>query len=489
MSVFKTQETYWKNLFDEEDGLSAFPYFKAADKASLARTGYQEKCICRSLSPEVSQRIMTMANHSDMAAYLILLAGIECLLYKYTDRTSLILGIPTVSKQKAGQSAVNNIVLLKNTLSNESTFKTVFGQLKEAVNDSLKNQNLPFRKMARHLSVQYNDEHMPLIHTVVSLNEIHSLQFKEDTAADTLFHFDLENNGIHLKLFYNGNLYDEHYINQIVSHLDQLLSVILFQPQAAIHTAEILPEAEKQKLLFDFNDTVRDFSGSRTVYQLFEEQAERTPEHTAVKFKNDHLTYRELNEKANRLARTLRNCGVQPDTLVAILADRSLEMIVSIIAVWKAGGAYVPLDPDYPKERLQYLLHDADADVLLVQHHLKNSLAFDGPVIDLNDETSYHADCSLLSPVAEHSHLAYVIYTSGTTGKPKGVMVEHGGIVNSLQWKKAFFRHSPADRVLVLYPYVFDAFILNFFARSSQGQLCTYCLMKRIKKHSPFKMP
>ncbi|MEC2277858.1 non-ribosomal peptide synthase/polyketide synthase [Bacillus velezensis] len=469
MSVFKTQETYWENLFDEEDGLSAFPYFKAADKASLGRTGYQEKCICRSLSPEVSQRIMTMANHSDMAAYLILLAGIECLLYKYTDRTSLILGIPTVSKQKAGQSAVNNIVLLKNTLSNESTFKTVFGQLKEAVNDSLKNQNLPFRKMARHLSVQYNDEHMPLIHTVVSLNEIHSLQCKEDTATDTLFHFDLENNGIHLKLFYNGNLYDERYINQIVSHLDQLLSVILFQPQAAIHTAEILPEAEKQKLLFDFNDTVRDFSGSRTVYQLFEEQAERTPENAAVKFKNDHLTYRELNEKASRLARTLRNCGVQPDTLVAILADRSLEMIVSIIAVWKAGGAYVPLDPEYPKERLQYLLHDADADVLLVQHHLKNSLAFDGPVIDLNDETSYHADCSLLSPVAGHSHLAYVIYTSGTTGKPKGVMVEHGGIVNSLQWKKAFFRHSPADRVLVLYPYVFDAFILNFFGPLISG--------------------
>lgn len=119
MSVFKNQETYWENLFDEEDGLSAFPYFKATDKASFARTGYQEKCICRSLSPEVSQRIMTMANHSDMAAYLILLAGIECLLYKYTDQTSLILGIPTVSKQKAGQSAVNNIVLLKNTLSNE----------------------------------------------------------------------------------------------------------------------------------------------------------------------------------------------------------------------------------------------------------------------------------------------------------------------------------------------------------------------------------
>ncbi|MED1018427.1 non-ribosomal peptide synthase/polyketide synthase [Bacillus atrophaeus] len=468
MSVFKNQETYWDNLFDEEDGLSVFPSFKAAEKASLARTGYQEKCIYRSLSPEVSQRIMTMANHSEMAAYLILMAGIECLLYKYTDRTNVILGIPTVSKQKSS-SAVNTIVLLKNTLSSQSTFKTVFEQLKEAVNDSLKNQNLPFRKMVQHLTVQYDDERIPLIHTVVSLNEIHSLQFKEDVATDTLFHFDLENNGIHLKLFYNGKLYDERYMDQIVSHLDHLLSVILFQPQAAIHTADVIPEAEKHQMLFDFNDTNADYSGSRTAYQLFEEQAERTPDHPAVKFENSRLTYRELNEKANRLARTLRNCGVQADTLVAIMAERSLEMIVSMIAIWKAGGAYVPLDPEYPKERLQYLLNDANADVLVVQRHFKNSLVFDGPTIDLNDETSYHADCSLLSPIAEHNHLAYVIYTSGTTGKPKGVMAEHGGIVNSLQWKKAFFKHSEEDRVLVLYPYVFDAFILNFFGPLISG--------------------
>ncbi|MEC2307910.1 non-ribosomal peptide synthase/polyketide synthase [Bacillus atrophaeus] len=468
MSVFKNQETYWDNLFDEEDGLSVFPSFKAAEKASLARTGYQEKCIYRSLSPEVSERIMTMANHSEMAAYLILMAGIECLLYKYTDRTNVILGIPTVSKQKSS-SVVNTIVLLKNTLSSQSTFKTVFEQLKEAVNDSLKNQNLPFRKMVQHLTVQYDDERIPLIHTVVSLNEIHSLQFKEDVATDTLFHFDLENNGIHLKLFYNGNLYDERYMNQIVAHLDYLFSVILFQPQAAIHTAEVIPEAEKHQMLFDFNDTNADYPGSRTAYQLFEEQAERTPDLPAVKFENSRLTYRELNEKANRLARTLRNRGVQADTLVAIMAERSLEMIVSIIAIWKAGGAYVPLDPEYPKERLQYLLNDANPDVFVVQRHFKNSLVFDGPTIDLNDETSYHADCSLLSPLADHNDLAYVIYTSGTTGKPKGVMAEHGGIVNSLQWKKAFFKHSEEDRVLVLYPYVFDAFILNFFGPLISG--------------------
>ncbi|MGN9865284.1 non-ribosomal peptide synthase/polyketide synthase [Bacillus swezeyi] len=469
MSVFKNQETYWDNLFDEEDGLSVFPYFKTAEKASFTRAGYQEKCICRSLSPEVSQRMMTMANHSEMAIYLILLSGIECLLYKYTDRTNLILGIPTESKQKSSPSAVNTIIPLKNTLSCHSTFKTVFEQLKEAVNDSLKNQNLPFRKIVQHLNVQYDDERIPLIHTVVSFNEIHSLKFKEDVATDTLFHFDLENNGIHLQLFYNGNLYDERYMDQIVSHLDHLLSVILFQPQAAIHTVDIIPEAEKHQILFDFNDTAVNYPGSRTAFQLFEEQAERTPDHIAVKFENNQLTYSELNEKSNRLARTLRNRGVQADTVVAIMAERSLEMIVSIIAIWKAGGAYVPLDPEYPEERLQYLLNDANVAVLVVQRQFKNSLVFDGPTIDLNDETSYHADHSSLSPIAEHNHLAYVIYTSGTTGKPKGVMVEHSGIVNSLQWKKAFFKYSAEDRVLVLFPYAFDAFILNVFGPLISG--------------------
>lgn len=186
--------------------------------------------------------------------------------------------------------------------------------------------------------MQYDNENIPLIHTVVSLNEIHSLQFKEDIATDTLFHFDLENSEIHLKLIYNGNLYDEDYMDQMVSHLNQLLSVILFQPQAAIHTAEGIPEAVKQQILFDFNDTAADYSGNKTVSQLFEEQAERTPDHVAVKFVNNHMTYRELNEKSNRLARTLRNYGVQADTLVAIMAERSLEMIVSIMAIWKSRG-------------------------------------------------------------------------------------------------------------------------------------------------------
>ncbi|AVF26547.1 non-ribosomal peptide synthase/polyketide synthase [Paenibacillus larvae] len=468
MSVFKNQEMFWDNLFDEEDSLSLFPYFKATERVSLNNDCNHETYIYRSLSPDVSKRIITMANHSEMAIYLILLAGISCLLHKYTDQKSLVLGIPTITRQKQA-SRINKLVVCKQPFHSQSTFKTVFEQTKAAVNDSLKNQDLPFRKIVRHLNMHYGDHHLPLIHTVVSLNEIHSMEFREEFLTDTWFHFDLKNQTVNLKLFYNENHYDKDYMNQIVMNLNQLLSVILFQPQAEIQTAEILSEGEKNRLSFEFSDTYAHFPGRNTVYQLFEEQVRRSPDHPAIKFAHKHLTYRELDEKSNQLARTLREKGVRADEPVGIMADRSLEMAIGMMATWKAGGANVPLDPEYPEERIQYMLKDANISVLLLQEHLKHKIAFNGQLVHLNDERSYHTDSSLLSPVAGSNNLAYVIYTSGTTGRPKGVMVEHGAIVNSLQWKKSFFELSEEDRVLVLYPYVFDAFILNFFGPLISG--------------------
>ena len=468
MSVFKNQEMFWDNLFDEEDSLSLFPYFKTTGRVSLNNDGNHETYIYRSLSPDVSKRIMTMANHSEMAIYLILLAGVSCLLHKYTDQKSLVLGIPTITSQKK-TSSINKLIVCKQTFHKQSTFKTVFEQTKAVVNDSLKNQDLPFRKIVRQLNIHYDDHHRPLIHTVVSLNEIHSMEWREEVVTDAWFHFDLKNQAVNLKLFYNDNQYDKDYMDQIVMHLNQLLSVILFQPQTEIQTADILLEGEKNKLLFEFSDTAAHFAGSSTVYQLFEEQVRKSPDHPAIKFTQQHLTYRQLDEKSNQLARTLRENGVRADEPVGIMADRSLEMAVAMIAVWKAGGAYVPLDPEYPEERIQYMLQDANIRVLLLQEHLRHKLTFNGQLIFLNDERSYHSDSSLLSPAAGSSNLAYIIYTSGTTGKPKGVMVEHGAIVNSLQWKKSFFKLSEDDRVLVLYPYVFDAFILNFFSPLISG--------------------
>ncbi|MDT2268723.1 amino acid adenylation domain-containing protein [Paenibacillus larvae] len=268
---------------------------------------------------------------------------------------------------------------------------------------------------------------------------------------------------------YNANVYDRVSVKRIGKHLIHLMHQMIQNPDSLIENLRLITDEEQKQILDGFNNTKADYPRDKTIHELFEEQVECVPDQAAVVFEDKQMTYRELNERANQLARTLQAKGVKADQPVGIMAERSLEMIVGIFGILKAGGAYVPIDPEYPEERIQYLLKDANISVLLLQEHLKHKVTFNGQLIHLNDEEFYHSDRSLLSPVAGSSNLAYVIYTSGTTGKPKGVMVEHRGIVNSLQWKKSFFGLSEEEHVLVLLPYVFDAFVLNFFGPLISG--------------------
>ncbi|MED4580173.1 amino acid adenylation domain-containing protein, partial [Bacillus atrophaeus] len=176
------------------------------------------------------------------------------------------------------------------------------------------------------------------------------------------------------------------------------------------------------------------------IHQLFEEQAERTPEQVAIVFEDEKLTYRQLNERANQLARTLRAKGMRADRLAAIVSKHNIELVVGILAVLKAGGAYVPIDPDYPEHRIQYILDDSKAEIILTQHHLQQRLAHAGTIVLLDEESSYHEEHSNMERISSVKDLAYVIYTSGSTGKPKGVLIEHQGLTNYIWW---------ADRVYV----------------------------------------
>uniref|UniRef100_UPI00055EA27F AMP-binding protein n=1 Tax=Paenibacillus ehimensis TaxID=79264 RepID=UPI00055EA27F len=200
-----------------------------------------------------------------------------------------------------------------------------------------------------------------------------------------------------------------------------LLGAIVSDPAAKIASLGILTAEEKAQIEHVFNPAAPESPENEAFHALFEQQAERTPEATAVVYENDRLTYRELNERANRLARTLRAQGVKPNRLVGILADRSTELLVGALAVWKAGGAYVPLDPDYPSDRIQFMLEDSAATVLLTQTHLQERARqwVQGEqtlqaVLCLDDEAAYAEDASNVANVNEPHDLAYVIYTSGT---------------------------------------------------------------------------
>ncbi|WP_340028287.1 amino acid adenylation domain-containing protein [Paenibacillus sp. FSL H7-0940] len=423
--AFEKETLFWNEKFGIDDyTLTRLPYSKAPN--SLVPN---VKTVGGSLSEEAAQRVLQMSKGAPLAAFMILLAGVQALLHKYTGASDILVGMPVVPKKGETRRSVNHTVILKNSLSVGATFKTLLSELRTSLPEAIQHQHIPFLKMTEKLDLQYA-EGIPFVHTLASLKELHLDEIGQNVVTDCSFEFSLANGTIHLALSYNEHLYDSEFMNRVVGHLNRLLSVGLHELELDIVRADMLSEDEKFKLIQSFNDTEKDYPRDRTIHQLVEEQAKRVPEATAVVFEGQRLSYAELNERANQLARTLRSVGVLPNQLVGLMVRRSLETVIGILAVLKAGGAYVPIDPEYPEERIRYILENSNAQLLLTQRELLQQVPFEGTVLALDDKQAYSDDGSNLEAASGPHDLAYVIYTSGTTGKPKGVMLEHRGLVS-----------------------------------------------------------
>jgi amino acid adenylation domain-containing protein len=248
--------------------------------------------------------------------------------------------------------------------------------------------------------------------------------------------------------------------------LEQLVVALETSPTSTLRSLNVLPHTERQQLVVEWNATTRDYGDQWRLHHLIEKQVARTPDAIALEFDGQELTYAELNRRANQLARLLRQRGVGPDVLVGIFAERSFEMVLSLLAVLKAGGAYVPLDPSYPAERLGHMLEDARAPVVLTQPHLAEKLpAAVGELLLLDPSWAAYAGEAGedLDDVGTPRDLAYVIFTSGSTGRPKGAMNEHRGICNRLQWMQEEYGLTGNDRVLQKTPFSFDVSVWEFF--------------------------
>jgi amino acid adenylation domain-containing protein/non-ribosomal peptide synthase protein (TIGR01720 family) len=269
----------------------------------------------------------------------------------------------------------------------------------------------------------------------------------------------IEEQEIVLHFDYRTQLFEEHEMKRVIKQLLAIFDHMLLNPQSLIKEISILDQEEKNKILMEFHKTSDECFVRRTVDQLFEEQVERTPESVAIVYEDRYITYGELDECSNRLARTLRANGVQSDQLIGVLVERSPEMVVSVLAILKAGGAYVPIDPDYPEERIAYMLKDSKTRVLISQCKLAHKVAFSGTWIMVDDESSYDADSTALVKVHGNENLAYVIYTSGTTGKPKGVMIEHKQLAAMASaWKSEYRLNRQGVRWLQWASFSFDVF-------------------------------
>jgi len=276
-------------------------------------------------------------------------------------------------------------------------------------------------------------------------------------------------------LNYNTDLFYPETIERLIRHFSRLLDAIVAHPTQRVAELDMLETQELEQLLYGFNDTRRDSPLEQTIPQLFEAQVLRAPEAPAVVCEDRSLTYAQLNERANALARHLEARGVGPDVVVGICAERSLEMVIGLLGILKAGGAYLPLDPTYPAERLQYMLTDGAPKVLLTQARVRGRLpAIDAEVIALDEQwheiaqmPGANLDAAALGLTPDH--LAYLIYTSGSTGRPKGAMNEHRGVVNRLQWMQDQYRLGPQHRVLQKTPFSFDVSVWEFFWTLTSG--------------------
>ncbi len=428
------------------------------------------------------EQLRNLSRSQDATLFMTLLAGLNVLLFRYSRQDDLVVGTRVAGRGRPELQKLigplENTVLLRVDLSGEPSFAELLRRVRETAQGAFSHQDLPFETLVEQLSMERDLSRNPLFQILVGLQESLPPDFpiglpvspfevaRGAEEFDLAVRCALTDNRLEVCFGYSTDLFDASTIERMLGHFMVLLEAAAENPGGQISRLPLLSPAERQHLLLNWNETQVEYPTNVPLNKFIEDQVEKTPHSVALIYESDKLTYRKLNSRANQLAHRLKTLGVGPDVLVGVFADRSIEMVVALLAVIKAGGAYVPLDPEYPKERIEAMLGDANPPVLLTQAHLLDRVPKGAPdVICLDrDWAALQAESPENLPAeVTGTNLAYAIYTSGSTGKPKGVPNVHEGIVNRLLWMQDAYKLTAADRVLQKTPYSFDVSVWEFF--------------------------
>ncbi len=477
----ESQLAFWRQQLNGVPALLQLP----TDRPRPAKATFRGAHYKLQFSQALTEALKELSQREGATLFMLLLAALNTLLFRYTGQEDLVVGTPGSGRKRAEAPGPNgsfaNMLALRTNLAGDPPFRQVLERVRKVVLDAYAHQDILFERLVEEVLSGRELRYNPLFQVMAVLQdtapevpELQSLTLSPLTGpCDILFSFSDTPAGVLGQLEYNADLFDASTITRLVGHLQTLLGGVVANPDQRVARLPLLAEAERRQLLLEWNDTATDYPQDKCIHQLFEAQVERTPEEVAVIFAGEQLTYHELNQRANRLAHYLRQMGVEPDTLVALLAERGISFLISILAIFKAGGAYLPLDPHYPATRLGRLIESSRCSLVLASTACVATLADALTEVppELCPRSIYCEDLPQVNHSEENlpicttpRHLAYIIYTSGSTGMPKGAMVEHRGMLNHVYAKIDALDLAAADTVAQTASQCFDISVWQFLA-------------------------
>jgi len=472
--------TYWDNLligYDSDADVKAMRACEETERKSLVENV--------SLGFELTEKVQEMAVSNDVTISTIMETIWGILLQQLNQTNDVVFG-KVVSGRGANVDEIEemvglfiNTIPLRVTITEQTTFSELIREIQNQNNESsvydycslgeIQEKTPQKSELIKTIYVfqNYRMESYESEYSESDSSVIGNMDFaREETTYPLSFKSYIGEEGLSIELMY---LSDEFTVEDVKDLLGKILRIIEVISNHPDHVVSLIPSvtAEEEFLILGkFNDTAVDYPREKTVVELFEEQVEKTPDHIALVFEDEEVTYREFNRRVNILAHKLRGLGVGPDDYVGIMTERSIEMLIGIYGIIKAGGAYVPLDPSYPKERIKYILNDSKPKVVLTyQSEIETNI----PIINLGGSAVWEGVVDNPEIITQPNDLIYLIYTSGTTGNPKGVMIEHSGVINLLNWQQNHYSLTEKDTILLKTTYVFDVSVSEIFWWSAVG--------------------
>jgi len=477
--VLQQHLSYWKQKMEGAPAVLEMP----TDRPRPAMQSFRGAIQAFDIDKHTSMVLKQLSRQEGTTLFMTLLAVFKVLLYRYSGQEDIVVGTPIAGRNhKELEGLIGffvNTLVLRTDLGGGPSFRELLKRVREVTLGAYAHQELPFEKLVEEIQPQRDMSRNPLFQVVFILQNTPGLNQRSASGEEEPSNGEHSGNAtfgtakfdLTMSLMetaqvlrgvveYNTDLFEAETINRMIGHMKTLLASVVKDPDQRISHLQMLTTMEARQLLEEWNDTRTGSQENECVHELFERQVERDPEAMAIDSHQQNVSYGELNRRANQLGRYLRALGVGPEVRVGICLERSVEMVVGLLGILKAGGAYVPLDPSYPKERLEFMIEDSQAPVLLTQEKLAEVVAeVQGlRIIKLDSEwgeIACEGEENFGSGVTP-DNAAYVIYTSGSTGRNKGVLIQHRGVCNTLGVQVRSLRIRPDDRVLQVASLSFD---------------------------------